>query len=355
MIERLIIIRTLVLIICIFAFVDSASANLEIVNFFSDFTSSEVTIKSSQYHQGRAVFELLYGGNVVESHEVPFKVNAGEQVSKVVLWDKKPQHDYYTAKVSLYNDTQLHDNKSYEVSYGTVSMPSFHVVDFSPSNKGVQLLLRPFNPSAVDIKIELIDNHDIVYTETKKDVSLLANTELKMDWPFLLTSDKKYTVRAEILTHRLYAEPLINTYVSFFTASDDVEILPDDVEVDEYGASVTLRGKSRVPFDGFIDVTARNRETNETQTYRQKLEDILVSGNEDTAGVVWKEMAPGTYDVEIQAVNKSNVSLDKYDTVLRIPEVPVAVETAPTKSTPGFTAAVFLVVMLVAARRSRGG
>lgn len=227
-------IRTALLGAFLLAIIAPASANLEIADFFSDFTSSEVTIKSSANHQGRAVFELLDGKNVVESHEIPFKANAGEQVSKVILWQNKPRQDYYTAKVSLYNDTKVHANKSYEVSYGTVAMPSFHVVDFSPSNKGVQLLLRPFNPSVADIKIELLDNNDVVYTETKDDVSLTSNTEIKMDWPFLLTSDKKYTARAKIFTHRLYAPELINTYISSFTASDDVEILQDDVEVDEY-------------------------------------------------------------------------------------------------------------------------
>jgi hypothetical protein len=243
-------------------------------------------------------------------------------------------------------------------------MPSFHVVDFSPSNNGVQLLLRPFNPSVADIKIELLDNNDVVYTETKDDVSLTSNTEIKMDWPFLLTSDKKYTARAKIFTHRLYAPELINTYISSFTASDDVEILQDDVEVDEYGASVTLRGKSQVPFDGFIVVTARNRATNETQTYRQQMEEILVSGKEDTAGVVWKGLAPGTYDVEIKAVNKDNIALDKYETVLRIPETDVVSETPATSSTPsltgltgltGFAAIVIVIVVLVAVRKKRGG
>jgi len=54
-------------------------------------------------------------------------------------------------------------------------------------------------------------------------------------------------------------KPLINTYIASFNAGEDVEILPDNVEVDEYGASVTLLGNSQVPFDGFIDVLAVNR------------------------------------------------------------------------------------------------
>jgi hypothetical protein len=109
----------------------------------------------------------------------------------------------------------------------------------------VQLLLRPFNPSAVDITIELLEGNDIVYSKTKEDVSLTSNTELKIDWPFLLNNNEKYTVRSKILTHRFPAEPLINTYVADFTA-----------------------------------------------------------------GVVWKELGSGTYDVSIRAVNKDNIALD---------------------------------------------
>jgi hypothetical protein len=356
--------RIILVSVCTIMLSGTASAALEITDFFSDFTSSEVTIKASQEHHGKAVFQLLDGTSVVESQEIPFKASAGEEVSKVILWQNKLQKDYYTAKVSIYNDTKLHDNKTYQVSYGTVAMPNFHVVDFSPSNKGVQLLLRAFNPSAVDIKIELLDSNDIIYTKTKEDVSLTSNTELIIGWPFLLSNNEKYTVRTKILTHRLNAQPLINTYVTSFTAGDDVEILPDDVEVDEYGASVTLRGNSQVPFDGFIDIAATNRVTNEKKTYRQQIEEILISGKEDTAGVVWKELGSGTYDVSIQALNKDNIALDKYETVLRIPEVDVGSGTPVASSTPvlagltgstGVAAIVIVIVIVVAVRRKKGG
>lgn len=355
------IIKIPLLLLILSMYISSAGASLEITDFFSDYTSSEVTIRSSQDHQGKAVFELYEGKNVVERQEVPFKTGKGEEVSKVILWQNKPQNDYYTAKVSIYNDTKLHDNTTYSVSYGTVAMPSFHVVDFSPSNKGVQLLLRPFNPSAVDIKIELLDSNDIVYTKTKEDVSLTSNTELRIDWPFLLNNNEKYTVRAKILTHRLYAEPLTNTYIASFTASDDVDILPDDVEVDEYGASVTLRGESQVPFDGFINISATDRATKEKKTFRQQVEEILFTGKEDTAGVVWKDLAPGIYDISIQAVNKDNIALDKYETVLRIPEVDAASETPVTGSNPslpgytGYAAVIIVIAVFAALRRKRSG
>ncbi|MFZ2411878.1 MAG: hypothetical protein WAW23_09935 [Candidatus Methanoperedens sp.] len=350
-----IIFRAIFLAVSVLALVNPVSAQVDILDFFSDFTTSDVTVNSSQDIRVKAVFELSYAGNPVESHEVPLNMTSGKPVTRVIIWQNPPRQDYYTAKVSIYNGSKLLTSRSYEVSYGTASLPGFHVVDFSPTNSGVQLLLRPFNPSAVDIKIELLDNNNIVYTKTNEDVSLkTAPEEIKMTWPFLLTDKKNYIVRAKIFTHRLYAQPLVNTYVAYFTAASDVEILADDVQVDEYGASITVRGKSQVPFDGFIVVTARSRATNETQVYRTQMEEILVSGKEDTAGVVWKGIASGVYDVEILAVNKENVTIDKYETALRIPEYSNVSKNVPAKSTSGFEGLLSIITLLLFSRRLYG-
>jgi len=353
--RRKITMKNILLVTAIFALISSAAAQVEISDFFSDFTSSDVTLNSTSDFQGKVVFELFYGNSLVESHEVQLNIKAGGTASKVILWEKKPQHDYYTAKVSIIDGGSVITNRSNPVSYGTVSLPSFHVVDFSPTNSGVQLLLRPFNPSSVDIKIEMLDNNDIVYAKKQDDVSLTINQEIRMSWPFLLTSNKEYTVRAKIYTHRLYAGPLVNTYVSHFTATYDVEILHNDVEVDDYGASVTIRGSSQVPFDGAIVVNAKNKVTGETKTYRQAIEEILISGKEDTAGVVWKELPPGTYDIEILAVNKENMTIDKYETVMRMPEPPASAATTPVDRSPGFAALVSIIVLIAVSRLFKGG
>ncbi len=320
------------------------------ISFFSDSTSSDVTVYSDKNLEGKAIFELLYAGHVVESHEIPLKIKAGETAYKVIIWQKKPTHDYYIAKVRIYNDSQLLGSKTYQVSYGTVALPDFHVVDFSPSNDGALLLLRPFKPSVVDIRIELLDSNNVVYAETKRDISVITTTEVRTRWGVLLTNNKNYTVRAKIFTHRLYAPPLINSYIANFKATQEVEILQDDVEVDEYGASVTLKGKSQVPFDGFIVVTARNIANNKTYTYRKQVEQILVSGKEDTTGVVWKALPSGIYDVEIKAVDKENNTIDRYESILRIPEAPAVVET-PVKRTPGFMALIAIITLLAVSRR----
>ena len=346
--------KTVLLVAAIFAIISSAAAQVQITDFFSDFTSSDVTLNSTSDFQGKAKFELFYAGTLVESHDVPIEIKAGGTETKVLVWEKNPQQDYYTAKVSILEGSTVLSSKSFQVSYGTVSMPGFHVVDFSPTNTGVQLLLRPFDPSSVDVKIELLDNNDIVYTNLKENIYLTVNQEVSLTWPFLLKGKKEYTVRSKIYTHRLYAAPLVNTYVSHFTATDDVEILHDDVEVDEYGASVTIRGNSQVPFDGAIVVNAKNKVTGETNTYRKALEEILVSGKEDTAGVVWKGIAPGTYDIEILAVNKENMTLDKYETVMRIPEPSAPAATTTVNRSPGFAALISMIVLIATARLLKG-
>jgi hypothetical protein len=340
--------------ILVILFIYPVSATVELTDFFSDFTTSEVTVNSDRDFQGKAIFELLYSGDLVESHEVNVNVKKGEPLTKVIIWHEKPQHDFYNARVSLYEGRKIISNSSFDIAYGTVTLPQFQVVDFSPSNSGVQLLLRSFNPTVTDIKIELLDNNDIVYSKTREDMSITSSSELKLGWPFLLSDKKNYVVRAKIYSHRLNAPPLVNTYIAKFTATDDIEILAADVQVDEYGASVTIRGKSQVPFDGSIVVTARNRATNENQSYRQQLEDILTSGTESTAGIVWKGIPPGNYDILIEAVNQENNTLDKYETVLRIPDYPAANVTAPNKSTPGFEGVIFLFLIITVARRIKG-
>jgi len=100
-------------------------------------------------------------------------------------------------------------------------------------------------------------------------------------------------------------------------------------------------------------VTARNRATNIKQSYRQQLEDILTSGTESTAGIVWKGIPPGNYDILIEAVNQENITLDKYETVLRIPEYQAAV-TVPGKSAPGFEVVVVLIIVIAVSRKIKG-
>lgn len=351
---KYLLIRFVCLILFVFLVTETVSAGIELTGLFSDFTSSDITVISDKDFNGSLIFSLIYSGEIVESHKIQVNVRAKEPLTKVIIWQKIPQHDFYSVNVSLYEGDRLLSSSISQIAYGTVTLPSFQVVDFSPSKRGVLLLLRSYNPTVTDIKIELLDNNDIIYSKTEDDISLTASTVLEFDWPFLLTDNKNYTVRTKIFSHRLNAPPLVNTYVDGFIADDDVEILSEDVQVDEYGASVTIRGKSQVPFDGYIFVTAKNRQTGKMQNYSQLVEDILTSGKESTAGIVWKGIDPGIYDIIIEAVNSKNTTLDKYETVLRIPEYPVTNLTTPPEGTPGFEVIFFFISLVFSFLKRKG-
>ncbi len=78
------IMKTVLFATAFFSLVYPASAQVEISDFFSDFTSSDVTINSTLDLQGKAVFELIYAGSPVESHEVPIDIKAGSSATKVI-------------------------------------------------------------------------------------------------------------------------------------------------------------------------------------------------------------------------------------------------------------------------------
>lgn len=359
--------EVLILILVVLALSPLAKAETEIVSIFSDFTSGDVTIKSSEDINGKLVFESSTEKGLIESQTIPLQIAANQTISKVIIWGIRPQVDIYNVKVSLYNGDVIVTDKSIQVTYGSVSLPSYRVVDFAPSNKGVQMLLEAVNPSAVDMRIELIDNSNIVFTTTKSDVALDKDVTngIKIDWPFPLNDNNEYTVRGKITLRASYGPPLVNSYISRFVAKNDVQIIPENVKVDEYGASVTLVGESQVPFDGFIDITVRNLATNEIQVYRQQVDRILLSGREDTTGVVWSGLKPGKYDVQIRAVTVDNISLAEYKTILRMPEPQKEDnQSVPTENTnginsiPGFEALylimVFGIIIIIKRQKNRG-
>jgi len=111
-----------------------------------------------------------------------------------------------------------------------------------------------------------------------------------------------------------------------------VEILDPDIDVDEYGASVTITGKSQVPFNGVIRVVLTPEE-GKVQVFEETA-DILTAGKEDTVGIIWQGVPKGDYNVKIYVLNLEGKILDSHETVLRVFE-PIA-EASPVEESPAF-------------------
>ena len=67
------------------------------------------------------------------------------------------------------------------------------------------------------------------------------------------------------------------------------------------GASVTIIGRSQVPFDGIIRVVLTSEE-GRVQAFEETA-DLLTAGKEDTIGIIWRS-PEGDYNVKIYVLNQ---------------------------------------------------
>lgn len=332
-----------------------ATDSIEVIEFYSNHQSADATLMFNEYLQeAKIVFELVYDGKLIETKHFTLKnISSSQKITKIVTWKSKPEFGYYVGNLKIYINETLVEKKSISFSYGTASMADFQVLYFNSDSKGAVLFLKQINPRALSIKFELIDSGDIIYTELKKDIMLMTSADPRIpsakdviiDWPILLTRNKEYIVRAKVYSHFLYSPSTAYVFLSNFTADDDIEI-SRDVDVGEFGASVTLIGKSQVPFGGHIKITLN--ETNDPDSTRifTKEVDRVTSGKKETIGISWS-LPAGMYNVEVLALNKENIIKDRYETTLRVLERPVMNNTEVEKKSPALSGFDSISIVLV--------
>ncbi|MCL7415522.1 MAG: hypothetical protein M8349_05615 [ANME-2 cluster archaeon] len=134
---------------------------------------------------------------------------------------------------------------------------------------------------------------------------------------------------------------ITSSYVTRFASGQDVEIDDTDVEVDDFGVSVTLFGRSQVPFDGVLEVQIQTN--GDDPRVFTNIPEVLTLNRDDTVGIIRDDMAPGTYHVNILVKTLDGEILDRYETVLLIPERAVAVNQPTQSQTPGTDRVITLV------------
>lgn len=341
-------------LVILFIIIQSAAAEspVEIISIFSDENSMDVTLQShTSVTGGRILFKLMHKTDTIETQTVDFDMVANSSLTRVIMWNSRPEFETYEARAFVYVGDTPAVEAVYPFSYGFVVLPRFQVADISADSSGVNLVLKPrsSNPAVSDFTFQLIRNGDIVYSENKDNIPVLQPALLSITWPVLLDDHTRYIVRVKAYSH---TPDIISSYTTMFNASQQVEIDDMDVEVDDFGASVTLLGKSQVPFEGIVDVVLQ--KDGNTQLFSGK-PDILTLNRDDTVGIVWDDLEPGNYHVFIYARTLDGEILDRYETVLSIPE-PLRPNSAsvPTQ-TPGFGVLIsifsFLVLALLAGKK----
>ncbi len=322
-----------------------------IIDFFSDHNLSDATVRFEHpLENASLVFTLSSGKNVLKSETFTLgPVRKGQEITKVLFWglegDLREDGDSYTTQLFVKNNGKTLDSSKVSFTYGNPTLSKVKLIDFSADSEKAAVLmtltssanLRSMQvpePGMIDLDLKLLSDNEIVYSESQENVPVTDAYYKSTNWPLLLEKNKKYTSLLKVHSH----SPDITTiYRSDFEAEEKVEILDQEIDVDEYGASVTIVGKSQVPFDGIIRVVL-TPEKGETQIFEETA-DVLPAGKEDTVGIIWQGVPKGDYNVKIYVLNLEGEILDSHETVLRVFE-PVT-EAEPVEESPasGFFAA----------------
>lgn len=327
-----------------------------ITDFFSDNEFADVTVQFEKPLENASLIFTLNSGKKLLKSEIFFlgSVEKGRKFTKVLFWgvekDFREDRDSYTAQVFVKNGSESVGLKELSFSYRNPALSKLKLVDFSADSEKASVLMSLTNPAGfgsvqlpepgvVDLDLKLLSGTDVIYSEKQKNIPVTNTYYNASYWPFLLEKGKNYTAFLKVHSH---SPDITTAYRSDFIAQEKVEILDLDIDVDEYGASITIIGRSQVPFDGFIRVVLTS-ENGEVQVF-EETPDILTAGKEDTVGIIWQGVPKGDYNVKIYVLNLEGEILDSHETVLRVFE-PVT-EANPIEESPGtgFLAAMGIIL-----------
>jgi hypothetical protein len=327
-----------------------------ITDFFSDHELADATVQFEKpLENASLVFTLNSGKKLLKSETFLLgSVEKGQKVTKVLFWgveeDFREDRDSYKAQVFVKNGSENMDSKELSFSYRNPALLKLKLVDFSADSEKASVLMSLTNPAGfgsvqlpepgvVDLDLKLLSGTDVIYSEKQKNIPVINTYYNASYWPFLLEKGKNYTALLKVHSH---SPDITTAYRSDFIAQEKVEILDFDIDVDEYGASVTIVGRSQVPFDGIVRFVLTS-ENGEAQVFEETA-DILTAGKEDTIGIIWQGIPKGDYNVKIYVLNLEGEILDSHETVLRVFEsVP---EANPVEESPGtgFLAAMGIIL-----------
>ncbi|PAV12900.1 hypothetical protein ASJ81_04735 [Methanosarcina spelaei] len=315
-----------------------------ITDFFSDCELSDATVRFEQPLENVSLVFTLSSEKKLLKSETFFlgPVKKGQEITRVLFWkiedNFRKDRDSYKAQVLVKNGSQSISSRELSFSSRNPILSKLKLVDFSADSEKASILMsltssaslrtiQAPEPGMIDLDLKLLSDTEILYSEKQKNIPITSTYYNVSYWPLLLEKDKKYTAFLKVHSH---SPDVTAAYISNFRAEEKVEIIDRDIDVDEYGASVTVVGKSQVPFDGIVRVVLMPEE-GKVQVFEETA-DLLTSGKEDTVGIIWQGVPTGDYNVKIYVLNSKGEILDSYETVLRVFE-PVP-EAGPTKESP---------------------
>ncbi len=337
------------LLVVLAAFMGTAQSQ-EITDLYSSIESADVTVDGDA--NGYVLrLDLISQGDVLQTRNLALD-GPGTWIAR---WSaRSAEEGSYSVCASLRENNNEVSRRCYSFFYGGPSPVRFDVRDFYADSRGMHLSISGRDPTIVDIYYMLISGNKALYVSRDKAVpisgGLAAPTQIDYAWKQILENNREYTGRVKIveLNHNQ-----TRAFMNSFTARDDAEIT--ETYEDEIGASATVLGNSRVPFEGTLRFELSQNGTLLSRV--DKKTPVLLTGDDETVEISWSStLDPGIYQLSIILLGNDGDIRDVEESIIEAEPVsrPVNNTTAETQAQESpLPAAIGLIALAVAAMIGR--
>jgi hypothetical protein len=319
----------------------------EISDIYSDLQSCDVTVKGDAAGSILKVDLSSAKEGIIQTKTLSMDGPG----TWIVAWDVSgAEEGPYDVCARLIKDGEVVSERCKNFYYGGRVDIRFDVRDAHADYRGITLLVYSGDLAVVDIYYTLIKGDKAVYISKKESVSISGSygspSDMSLEWKQLLENGQEYKGRVKIVEKK---NGQTRAFMNSFVARDDAEIT--DTYEDETGASATVMGRSRVPFEGSLMFDLY--QNGSLLSSVEEKTPILLAGDDETVEISWNgTLDPGIYQLTILLLGNDGDVIDLEESIIEaeIPPRPSTVET-PAEDEGSGTSKVVLAaaVILIAA------
>ena len=257
----------------------------------------------------------------------------------------------YDVCAFLWKNGAAVSRKCYNFFYGGVEPIRFDVRDFRADSRGMHLAISASDPTVVDLYYMLIDGNKAVYVTREQVIPISGSNAMPITkdyaWKQILENGREYAGRVKIveLNHNQ-----TRAFMNSFLAIEDAMIT--ETYQDETGASATVMGNSRVPFEGSLRfILSQNGSALNTT---EKRTPVLLTGDDETVEITWnKTLDPGIYQLRTVLLGQGGAVMDLEENVIEAKPLvrSNATDTAKKSCFPAGAAALAMITIVLLRRR----
>ena len=248
-------------------------------------------------------------------------------------------------------DATTHSEMCYRFYYGGVEPVRFDVRDFRADSRGLHMAISARDPTIVDIYYMLVEGDRAIYVTRERAVPISGVQAMAIQkdyqWKPILENGRTYEGRVKIveLNHNQ-----IRAFMSSFMAVEDARIT--ETYQDETGASATVMGDSRVPFEGSLRFTLS--QSGEVLNITEKKTPVLLTGDDETVEITWNStLEPGVYQLQTALIGQERGIIDLQENIIEAKPITRNTPEMESSDLPfGLAGLAMLAVILF--RRMRG-